>query len=69
MLLLLKSNSKASLIHHLTQADRHQLKFGSLEELNATDDPVRFLNAVAEKMEIPFPILKDIRIGKDFDNE
>ncbi len=39
-------------MQHITPADQFQLSFGSLEELIASDDPVRFLNAFAEKMDL-----------------
>ena len=52
MMLLCKFDSKATAMEHITPVDRHQLSFGSLEELIAPDDPVRFLDAFAEKMDL-----------------
>ena len=42
MPLLYKFETKATSNQHITPADRFQLSFGSLEELIAPDDPIRF---------------------------
>ena len=37
---------------YITPSDRHQVTFGSLDELIAPDHPVRFLDAFAEKLDL-----------------
>ncbi|MBK7967899.1 MAG: transposase [Bacteroidetes bacterium] len=39
-------------MQHIVPIDRHQVSFSSLEELVAPDDPVRFLDAFAEKLDL-----------------
>jgi hypothetical protein len=38
-------------MQHVVPANRQQVSFSSLEELIAPDDPVRFLDAFAAKLE------------------
>ncbi len=39
-------------MEHINPIDRYQVSFGSLDELIAPDDPVRFLDAFAEKLDL-----------------
>jgi transposase len=43
---------KIKLMQHIVPMDRYQVSFSSLEELVAADDPVRFLDAFAEKLDL-----------------
>ena len=43
---------KTLLMEHISPSDRYQVAFGSLDELIAPNDPVRFLDAFAEKMDL-----------------
>lgn len=37
---------------YITPCDRHQVTFGSLDEMVAPENPVRFLDAFAEKLDL-----------------
>lgn len=49
---LFKFDSNAAGMQHIASFDRNQLSFSSLEELIPTNDPVRFLDAFVEKLNL-----------------